>query len=214
MSERKPVLSFNKATGNKATGCYEGTLLVQVDAEIFRRLLLKAVEEDDASDLTDPQTWLGAVARVGEITQWIGKPHVKVTPVSTVEASAATEVFAHVKQNVHPFHRHSRSEVRLREQVRGVAPHLWDEQCLTPCSTERPRKERQHVWNTRHRERRILAMLYEEWQRGEFVLDADAAEHQREYQELQQTGLLSKLEPIASAVNGNRFHWRMRGRGL
>ncbi len=78
MAEKEPTLSFNRETG-----MYEGLLLVQVDSEIFRRLLIKAVEEDKAADLTDPQTWTRAIASVGKISNWLDRPHVKVTPIES-----------------------------------------------------------------------------------------------------------------------------------
>ncbi len=50
MNEKTPNLSFNRQTGY-----YEGTLLVQIDAEIFRRMVMQAIQEDETVDLTDLQ---------------------------------------------------------------------------------------------------------------------------------------------------------------
>jgi len=194
--ETPPILSLNQATGK-----YEGLLLIQVDAEIFRRLLLRAIEEDEASDLTDPQTWITAIARVGQITRWLDKPHVTVTPV--VKQPAPLQEGP--SPSLRPQTKMALLEERLRGQARSTPPYLWETQCMTPLGDHTlPVKERDDISRLRYDERKFLRRLHEEWEQGTFLLDASAAEQERQYQEEQQRQFTTQVEVMASAVNGMR----------
>src|ERR1700719_2495147 len=82
MENKKAILALNPETGY-----YEGVALVpslvQVDPDIFRRMLLRAMEEAPGADLTNLHTLEAVVERVGKVTHWIGREdrHVKVTPL-------------------------------------------------------------------------------------------------------------------------------------
>ncbi len=78
--EKTPNLSLNHETGY-----YEGTLLVQIDAEIFRRMVMQAIQEDETVDLTDPQAMYAIVARIANVGYWMNRPNVKSTPISPSE---------------------------------------------------------------------------------------------------------------------------------
>jgi len=203
--EKTPNLSLNHETGY-----YEGTLLVQVDAEIFRRMVMNAIQEDETVDLTDPQAMSAIVARIANVGYWMNRPNVKITPISPSPSSVAPieEVKPTPKvQNPKPETHFERLEMRLREQVAHVPPHLWDEQCLTlvaPPSLSQ--KERADVGRLRYDERKVLKKLNEEWQCGEFQLDPEAEEQEREHQAKHLSDLNVKMEAVAEAVNGSRHH--------
>ena len=199
---KQGVLSFNRSTG-----CYEGMLLVQVDAEIFRRMLLLAIEEDEAADLTDPQTWMRAIERVGNAAYWIGRPHVKITPV--------THQTKLEEQKGEPAPKAGRMEEQdaansleqtLQAKARVIPPYRWEEMLLTPLSDELSRYEKRPIYQARHREHQVLDSLREAWRRGDFMLDDEAESQEKQHEEAQQTNVTLKLETVAEAVNGNRFH--------
>ncbi len=199
MTEQKskePTLSFNRATGY-----YEGTITVQVNAEIFRRLLLRAVEEDESADLTDPETWVRVIARVGKIMNWLDKPNVKFTPVTPASPEPIDKPVEQKKTQTELL----REE--LREKVRNMPPHQWLDFRLTPIpSKDLDRKEQQRFSNRRHDEKVILERLLEEWEDGQFQISQEAEEQERIYRQSCQDAVIETVEHVAEAVNGNRFH--------
>ncbi len=217
MAEKEPTLSFNRETG-----MYEGMLLVQVDSEIFRRLLIKAVEEDLIADLTDPATWTKAVARVGKITNWLDRPHVKVTPIESRQRPKSFTMVVFPPEAEQPIPKEVESEpapqgdsfVSLREQLeekaRHLPPYLWWEKAvltqLPDISVPMSREVKQPLYLARHQERDILAQIRQEWERGMFELDPEAAEQERQHQQEEQGVFMGKLEVVAEAVNGSRIH--------
>lgn len=203
----KPTLAFNPSTGY-----YEGTLKVEVDAEIFRRMILRAIEEDDSADLTNPQVWADIVARVGQISSWINRPHVKVTPVAisdtpSVPISSAPASSEPKKLKTPKKTHKDLLEERLRETAKSVPPHLWDDFCRTPIS-DKPRNEKEYadVSRLRSDERQVLKKLHEEWQQGNFQIEPDADEAEHAYLKSQQLELDTTIEAVAEAVNGNKLH--------
>ncbi len=193
---KEPTLSFNRATGY-----YEGTITVQVNAEIFRRLLLRAVEEDESADLTDPETWVRVIARVGKITNWLDKPNVKVTAV----APATPEP---IEQEEIPKKKRPGGLVEeMREKAQHTAPHLWLDQCRTSLpSSYADNPEYYRASNRRTDEKRILERLLEEWKDGQFQISQEAEEIERIYRQSCQDAIIETVEHVAEAVNGNRFH--------
>src|SRR6266702_4464632 len=203
MAEKEPTLSFNRETG-----MYEGLLLVQVDSEIFRRLLIKAVEEDKAADLTDPQTWTRAIASVGKISNWLDRPHVKVTPIaSPIAQPVPKEVESEPAPQVTEF---NSLREQLEEKARHLPPYLWWEKAvlteLPDASVVMSRQEKQPLYMARNREREMLTAIRSEWERGKFELDPEAAEQERQHQQEEQGSFMGKLEVVAEAVNGARIH--------
>ncbi len=212
--QKMPTFSLNRNTAS-----YEAFFKIQVDADIFNRVMITAVEEaaSNGVDLTSPQAWETINARVSNPAYWLNRPHVKVTPV-------APPVTTEVKQEVQPqplaeiktapkvqspqlVRKKDILEARLRESALHVPPHLWEKHCLTPTPPmSSPEKERKDVGRLRYDEKQFLKMLHAEYQRGEFVLDPNATEQERQYQESQQTALAATLESVADAVNGNRIH--------
>src|SRR6266700_2889203 len=192
---------------NHETGYYEGTLLVQIDAEIFRRMVMQAIQEDETVDLTDLQAMSAIVARIANVAYWMNRPNVKITPISPAPSSVAPIEPTPKVQNPKPETHFGRLEMRLREQVAHVPPHLWDEQCLTlvaPPSLSQ--KERADVGRLRYDERKVLKKLNEEYVRGEFQLDPEVEEQEREHQAKHLSDLNVKMEAVAEAVNGSRHH--------
>ncbi len=205
MAEKEPTLSFNRETG-----MYEGMLKVEVDAEIFRRLLLRTVEEDTTADLTDPQTWVAAIARVGKIVNWLDKPHVKVTPITTSQVQyppvpAIVPVISPIESS-RPKTQAALIEEELREKAKYVAPYRWIEILLTPYEYLPPGKEKEAVFQRRHKERRFLEQLRREWEQGNYQLDPEAVQQEEEHQADEQRLLAVKIETVQSAINGARIH--------
>ena len=217
MAEKEPTLSFNRETG-----MYEGMLLVQVDSEIFRRLLIKAVEEDLIADLTDPATWTKAVARVGKITNWLDRPHVKVTPIESRQRPKSFTMVVFPPEAEQPIPKEVESEPapqvtefnslreQLEEKARHLPPYLWWEKAvlteLPDASVVMSRQEKQPLYMARNREREMLTAIRNEWERGKFELDPEAAEQERQHQQEEQGSFMGKLEVVAEAVNGARIH--------
>jgi len=213
MAEKEPTLSFNRETG-----MYEGLLLVQVDSEIFRRLLIKAVEEDKAADLTDPQTWTRAIASVGKISNWLDRPHVKVTPIESRLRPKSFTMVVFPPEAEQPIPKEVESEpapqvdsfISLREQleekVRHLPPYLWEEACLPAIPEGLSIQEKRPIYQERHRSRDILYQIRGEYERGKFELDSEAAEQERQHQQEEQGVFMGKLEVVAEAVNGARIH--------
>ncbi|SRR6266704_458052 len=204
MAEKEPTLSFNRETG-----MYEGMLLVQVDAEIFRRMLIKAVEEDLIADLTDPATWTRAIASVGKISNWLDRPHVKVMPIATSQvqqplAPSVVPMISPVAQS-RPKTQVTLIEEELREKARYVAPYRWIEILLTPYEYLPPGKEKEAVFQRRHKERRFLEQLHKEWEQGNYQLDPEASQQEEEHQADEQRLLAVKIETVQAAVNGARI---------
>jgi len=196
--EKEPTLRFNPETG-----LYEGTLLVQVDPEIFRRFLIHTVEEDQAADLTDPQTWTRAIAKAGKITNWLGRPHVTISPVA-----ASPTMVEQQPSEVRPMTKAKLMENRLREKARQVAPYKWDMECLTPTppgDASLSREARAEVGRVRYEERQVLKLLRAEWEAGSFHLEAGAAEAQAAHEQQEQGKVTTKLETVATALNGIRL---------
>ncbi len=198
MAEKEPTLSFNRETG-----MYEGMLLVQVDAEIFRRMLIKAVEEDKAADLTDPQTWTRAIASVGKITNWLDRPHVKVIPITTLQVQPTPSIVP--IESSRPKTQVALIEEDLREKARYIPPYRWIELLLTPYEYLPPGKEKEAVFQRRHKERRFLEQLRQEWEQGKYQLDDSAAQQEEEHQADERRLLAVKIETVQAAVNGARI---------
>lgn len=75
---KSPALRFNRDTGR-----YEGMYYVEIEPETIASALDAAVREQQSADLMDPQTWTGAIERVGDMTYWLHKVEgVTVTPIS------------------------------------------------------------------------------------------------------------------------------------
>jgi hypothetical protein len=168
MSEQTPTLLFNKATGY-----YEGTLLVQVDPKIFKQVILSAIAEDESTDLTDAMAT--AIARLGNIMKWVGHPHAKVTPVSALPVvPVATPVKAKVKQVAQPTPKPKTQMELVKERIWEIAqhipPYLWDEQCVTPTPTTEMPPQEDEAWESFHTWMKNKSIynslsLAEQWQR-------------------------------------------------
>src|SRR6266704_3092585 len=211
MAEKEPTLSFNRETG-----MYEGLLLVQVDSEIFRRLLIKA------ADLTDPQTWTRAIASVGKISNWLDRPHVKVTPIESRQRPKSFTMVVFPPEAEQPIPKEVESEpspqvadfnslrMQLEEKARHLPPYLWWEKAvlteLPDASVTMSRQEKQPLYMARNREREMLIAIRKEWEHGMFELDPEAAEQERKHQQEEQGAFIGKLEVVAEAVNGARIH--------
>jgi hypothetical protein len=202
-------------TLNKETGCYEGTLLVQVPKELFSRMLWKEIEEDEVADLTDVSTWAGAIARMARIARWLDKPNVKITPIALTPPAPAVVTGA-VGDLVRPpaFNLPEKPptkaqmvERRLWEKVRHIAPHLWNDVCRTPIADMSVEKvKRENVGRLRYEEKLILERFLEEYDRGDFEIDAEAEEAERLYRENQRATLNGTVEAVAVALEATRIH--------
>lgn len=201
---------------NKETGYYEGLLLVQVESELFRRILLRTVEEHETADLTDPTTWADAITKVGKMKPWLDKPHTKVTPVEVILPAAEVKPEEHrtekpetklteAKQGVL-----SDLETTLREQARHLPPYAWEEKLLASLESvahlHKHDTEKTRVYQLRCKQGKILKQLYAAWEQGEFILDVTAANEQQAHTQQEENRLTAKLELVAGAVNGSRFH--------
>ncbi len=199
--KKEPTLQFNKTTGY-----YEGMLLIQVDSELFRRFLLNAVEEDQAADLTDPETWIAAIAKIGRIVDWIGRPHVTLTPIIS---PALPSIQAEVQQSESTQKPKTKAELleeRLREKARQVAPYKWDDLCLTPIGDHSlPQSVRDDIGRLRYDERQVLKRLRKEWEAGRFSLNPVVAQEQTEYEQQEKSHLTQKIHTMATATNGSRL---------
>lgn len=200
---------------NKQTGCYEGTLLVRVDPEIFRRFLMNAIEEDGAADLTDPSVWTQAIAKVGKIENWLGRPHVTLTPIarevtesaSSVKAEAAPPVVKHMFRTIDPNRpSYVKIEADLRERARKVPPYLWETlRAPIPAGVKAENPEKQKVYYIRSDQGRALKVLRAEWEAGTYILDPDAAHQQEEHDRQEESKVTTKIEAVATVVNGARL---------
>lgn len=212
MTTKEPLLRFNPQSG-----CYEGMLLIRVDPELFRRFLINAVEEDQAADLSDPQTWASAIARVGKITNWLDRPHTTIMPMTTIPITSTPAPAASVEKPSTPVKQpsvrtpgarplFSEIEVGLRERARSVPPHLW-ESLRTPIPEGLPPKsaEKQRIYYIRSDEGRILRTLLAEWTLGEYKLTPEAQREQDEYAAHEAEKVTEKIEAVAEAVNGSRL---------
>ena len=213
--EKTPNLSLNHETGY-----YEGTLLVQIDAEIFRRMVMQAIQEDETVDLTDPQAMYAIVARIANVGYWMNRPNVKITPISPSEVKQEAILESPHSENwggtrrrkpapkvQEPKRQKDILEARLRESAMHDPPHLWEERCLTPIAPMTlPEKQRKDIGRLRYDERQVLKKLNEEYVRGEFSLDPEAEEQEREHQAKHLSDLNVKMEAVAEAVNGSRHH--------
>lgn len=203
---------------NKDTGYYEGFLLVQVEAELFRRILLKTVEEHETADLTDPTTWADAILKVGRMKPWLDKPHTKVTPVEAVSPVAAPEVKPKEEEKENPETKPARAkqvflldlEAELREQAKHLPPYQWEEKLLASLEPvahlNKHDLEKQRVYQLRFKQGKILKELREAWEQGRFILDVAAANEQQAYTQQEEEHITTRLELVAGAVNGSRFH--------
>jgi hypothetical protein len=210
---KEPTLKLNKETGY-----YEGLRceLIQVEAELFRRVLLKIVEEDSLADLTDPTTWAQAASKIGKIAYWYDKPHTRITPVEAGIPVSVPEV--QPKEQENPETKPTRAtqvflsdlEAELEEQAKHLPPYQWEEKLLSPLGPvahlHKHDLEKQRVYQLRFKQGRILKALYTAWEQGEFILDTEAMNKQQAHALQAETKLETKLETVALAVNGSRFH--------
>lgn len=215
-TKKEPTLKLNPQTG-----FYEGLLLVQVEAELFRRLLIKTVEDDQNADLTDPSTWAQAVNRIGKITFWLNRPGVTVKPVEleaeTITAPPAPTpgipaIPAKPKPEPEPTPRapmlfETELEADVRARAAHVPPYEWEEKIMSylPPELDKHSREKQHIYQRRFRERKILQALQEEYKNGTFQLDDEAELSQMEHDEQAQKTVTTKIETIAEVVNGSRL---------
>jgi hypothetical protein len=148
---------------NREKGCYEGHLLVQVDAELFRRLLLQEVAQDEAADLTDPTTWTKAIEKIGNVNRWLNNPHTILTSVGKPVLPSSEVVQAPLVQKaMRP--KPSGSQVSyadientLRTRARTVPPYQWEtlRDPVPPGRSDAPEKKRNSY--VRSDQKKILA---------------------------------------------------------
>lgn len=203
---KEPTLQLNKQTGK-----YEGYLLVQVEPELFRRILLKTVEEDETLDLTDPSTWASAIERVGKSMYWLDRLHTVVTPVCGIPLTLPpSEPTVKLEKTVLPHASKStyqELEAKLREKADKIPPYQWFDMLMTPLpqGLSSSSTEKQQAYYIRSDERKILKTLYAEWEDGQFPVNANALLKQTEHEEQEARKSTKKIEAIAGAVNGARL---------
>ncbi len=187
----KPILKFNRATGK-----YEGVFTLQIEAEIFRRLLFQYANENNI-DPADLDAWQRAIAATAQVGNWLNHPHATITEME--------------ERSIMPVHQPTAltQPSTLQERLCAIAqqtpPHLWEERCLTPTGDKSlPLKERDNIGRLRWREREVLKTLRTAWQNGEFALTPEADAQERAYRGEEQTKLNATLNAVATAVNGVR----------
>ncbi len=197
--EEVPTLKLNPDTH-----CYEAIIVrrIQVNPEVFRGVFLKAMADDEAADLTDPEEHRRIARRVSRVSFWEGKPTAKITYLPSVP-SVPTRQSA-----IRPPTQAQLLEERLREAARHVAPHLWQDQCRTsiaPLSEELVTRE--NVGRLRYEEKKVLEHLYTLWGNGEFEIDQDAEEEERLYQENNhQKDPMETVQALKEVLDANSIH--------
>jgi hypothetical protein len=215
MTERPEEGPF--LTLNPETHCYEHeceveirirvTKRTKVDPERFRGVLLRALEEDEAADLTDPKEYQRITRRILKASFWEGKstaevtydpplpPGAMVVPLSSVPILEHTPTFAEQRK------------AYMEERTRHVPPHLWLEECLTPLlPPSASQKQRDERYYLRDEEKKLLKRFRTAWEKGNYPLDSAAEEEERLYQENNHhADPIERLEAIAKVLNENSF---------
>ncbi len=190
MAEKEPTLSFNRETGY-----YEGMLLVQVDAEIFRRTLFRYLEENNI-DMLDMQQYQAAIQAITRVGRWVDHPHTLINLLretkpkqevpQVVEETKLLEPMAHTKKPLHSKYLVPEDEVILRELALRLPVDEW-ESLLTPLPANLPigqSKEKEMIYQRRYAERQALNKLKQELEPARNDM----------------------LHAIAESVNGARIH--------
>lgn len=209
---------------NDEADCYEGFLRVRVSPELFSRLLLQEIQQTTRSDLTNPQTWTRAVEKVGNVTRWLDKPTVEISPVDPEAMLAHTISVVERKPVGTPQTSpkitkvgtsYAEIEARMRERAKAIPPYLWMEQARTPIYsgawdakkyrliTDSPEYKR--VSYIRSDEAKILKHLLQEWQSGIFDLTEEAEHLQLDQERSLGEKTTQMIQAVAQAVNGARL---------
>jgi hypothetical protein len=185
--QQEPLLRLNPNTGY-----YEGTFTVQVEAEIFRRVLFRHVEEYHV-DPTDLNAWEQAITQVARTAKWINHPRAEVRLAQeslngAKEKEQAKEEEEEKEQEKTPLsttkYLSPQEEQVLWEKAMQLPVIAWNT-LLTPLPDELGSQDpkKRPYYMRRYAERRSLEKLKEQ-------LEPTPA---------------ARVEAIASAVNGNRL---------
>lgn len=170
---------------NKQTNLYEASILIQVEPEIFKRMLYRYLEEQniDPGNIEEYQT---ALYNVSKVSRWLEHKRVTVVipeqePIMLQEPSKSDLASGFVTKRL------TLQEIRkLRDDAMALPVDQWDT-LLTPLLPfDKPgdnKQERNYVYQRRYDEKKVLDALKKELEPAS----------------------LQKLEVVASSVNSARM---------